>query len=83
VIALCHKWRRFIGRLLQPVDTTGLTQHHYAEAVNPSAFVSPSSSGDDLHDLSATYDMPAEALANKLFTLGHHYDTKTNQFKSC
>ncbi|MFT7681359.1 MAG: hypothetical protein ACI935_000813 [Moritella dasanensis] len=36
----------------------------------------------DLHDLSASYDMPTEALANKLDTLGYHYDTKTNQFKS-
>ncbi|WP_255555022.1 DUF4250 domain-containing protein [Moritella sp. 24] len=26
--------------------------------------------------------MPSEALANKLDTLGYHYDTKTNQFKS-
>ena len=38
---------------------------------------------DDLHDLSASYDMPAEALANKLFSLGYSYDSKTNQFKSC
>lgn len=36
----------------------------------------------DLYDLSACYDMPTEALANKLDTLGYHYDTKTNQFKS-
>ena len=37
----------------------------------------------DLHDLSATYNMPTEALANKLFTLGYHYDSSTNQFKNC
>ncbi|SQD78102.1 conserved protein of unknown function [Moritella yayanosii] len=36
----------------------------------------------DLHDLSACYEMPTEALANKLYTLGYHYDTKTNQFKN-
>lgn len=38
---------------------------------------------DDLHDLSASYDMPVIALANKLFSLGYRYDSKTNQFKNC
>lgn len=37
---------------------------------------------DDLYDLSASYNLEMDKLADKLEEIGYHYDSKTNQFKS-
>ncbi len=37
---------------------------------------------DDLHDLSASYNLETDKLAGKLGEIGYHYDSKTNQFKN-
>lgn len=37
---------------------------------------------DDLYDLSASYGLETDKLADKLRGIGYHYDSRTNQFKS-